>query len=878
MSKRRKSSTRHRGGGGFDEDEDAYLVPSDWEDDDDDEDWNAGGTSGRRARDLQKNLTASRGAKGAAASSSGKGKAASKQQQKQQHRAGAANTDDDDDDDEDGDDSMLMNLKDCRDMQLKPQHTDRPIWVLPDGHIYLEASSPYYHQAYDFLVAIAEPVSRPEFVHEYKLTPYSLYAAVAVSIDTDSIIKVLNRLSKTPVPDSVETFIRACTVSYGKAKLVLKHNKHYIESPFPEVLRELLKNPTVSQARLGEEEEEEVAPPPKTAGTNKTAAAGGAAASGAGSAAAAAAAAPAAGGARGGGGGAKGGAAGDGFTLTDAPQEMDVNLEYKELAREGDGDDADPDVMMGTQPGGALKNVAFRVKNSEVEHVKKAANDMEYPLMEEYDFRNDTLNPPLKIDLKANTRIRAYQEKSLSKMFGNGRARSGIIVLPCGAGKTLTGVTAASTIKKSCLVLCTSGVSVLQWKYQFQLWTDIAEKDISCFTSDIKEAINEEAGVLITTYSMISFAGQRSEIAKKIIDTITKREWGFMLLDEVHVVPARMFRKVLSVCNAHCKLGLTATLVREDDLISDLNFLIGPKLYEANWMDLTQSGYLANVQCVEAWCPMTAEFYSEYLKPGVTARQKQLLYIMNPNKTCEYLVRTHMERNDKVIIFGDNVFSLKKFATILQIPFIYGATPESERSRILGTFRVNPLVNCIGLSKVGDTSIDIPEANVIIQISSHFGSRRQEAQRLGRILRPKSNVDGGFNAFFYTLVSTDTSEMYYSSKRQQYLVDQGYTFKVVTDLANASDRSQSKLPDRKSELRVLQETLMAKTDQEEKDEKKMLDRDMDDIGEGSARGTVMRRKGNLGALSGADGSRYMEYDSRPPPKKHPLFKSRYVKM
>ncbi|CAN0433542.1 unnamed protein product, partial [Ectocarpus sp. 8 AP-2014] len=138
-----------------------------------------------------------------------------------------------------------MNLKDCRDMQLKPQHTDRPIWVLPDGHIYLEASSPYYHQAYDFLVAIAEPVSRPEFVHEYKLTPYSLYAAVAVSIDTDSIIKVLNRLSKTPVPDSVETFIRACTVSYGKAKLVLKHNKHYIESPFPEVLRELLKNPTV---------------------------------------------------------------------------------------------------------------------------------------------------------------------------------------------------------------------------------------------------------------------------------------------------------------------------------------------------------------------------------------------------------------------------------------------------------------------------------------------------------------------------------------------------------------------------------------------------------------------------------------------------------
>ncbi|CAN0081955.1 unnamed protein product [Ascophyllum nodosum] len=566
---------------------------------------------------------------------------------------------------------------------------------------------------------------------------------------------------------------------------------------------------------------------------------------------------------------------------------MDVNMEYKELAREADDDDEDPDVILGTQPGGALKNVAFRIRNSEVEHVKKAASDIEYPLMEEYDFRHDTINPSLKIDLKPNTRIRSYQEKSLSKMFGNGRARSGIIVLPCGAGKTLTGVTAASTIKKSCLVLCTSGVSVLQWKYQFQLWTDIGDKDISCFTSDMKEAINEEAGVLITTYSMISFAGQRSEITKRILDSIKGREWGFMLLDEVHVVPARMFRKVLSVCNAHCKLGLTATLVREDDLISDLNFLIGPKLYEANWMDLTQAGYLANVQCVEAWCPMTAEFYSEYLKPGVDSRQKQLLYIMNPNKfrTCEYLVRTHMERNDKIIIFGDNVFSLKKYATILGIPYIYGATPESERSRILGTFRVNPLVNCIGLSKVGDTSIDIPEANVIIQasgrqsdgISSHFGSRRQEAQRLGRILRPKSNVEGGFNAFFYTLVSTDTSEMYYSSKRQQYLVDQGYTFKVVTDLANAAERGQSKLPDRQSELRVLRDTLMAKTEQEEQDEKKTLTRDEEDIGEGSVRGTVMRRKGNFGALSGADGSRYMEYDSKPA-KKHPLFKARYVKL
>ncbi|CAM9474970.1 unnamed protein product, partial [Sphacelaria rigidula] len=231
MSSRRKA---RRSRGGLDEDEDAYLVPSDWEDDADDEDYGTGGgtAAAKRARERLGKLNESKATKNKVSKTS-------------RHQEAAKQRDDDDDDDDD-DDALLANLKDCQDMQLKAQHGDRPIWVLPDGHIYLEASSPYYHQAYDFLVAIAEPVARPEFVHEYKLTPYSLYAAVAVSIDTESIIRVLNRLSKTAVPESVVTFIRDCTLSFGKAKLVLKHNKHYIESPYPEVLRELLKNATVS--------------------------------------------------------------------------------------------------------------------------------------------------------------------------------------------------------------------------------------------------------------------------------------------------------------------------------------------------------------------------------------------------------------------------------------------------------------------------------------------------------------------------------------------------------------------------------------------------------------------------------------------------------
>jgi len=178
-------------------------------------------------------------------------------------------------------------------------------------------------------------------------------------------------------------------------------------------------------------------------------------------------------------------------------------------------------------------------------------------------------------------------------MFSNGRARSGVIVLPCGAGKTLVGITAACTIKKSIMVLCTSGVSVEQWRQQFYLWASVGGK-VCRFTSKTKDLMfntsgdQKEAGIVITTYNMMAFQGSRSNETDRIIKAIHSTDWGLLILDEVQVVPADMFRKVLAICKSHCKLGLTATLVREDQKIQDLNFLIGPKLYEANWLDLQE--------------------------------------------------------------------------------------------------------------------------------------------------------------------------------------------------------------------------------------------------------------------------------------------------
>jgi DNA excision repair protein ERCC-3 len=192
-------------------------------------------------------------------------------------------------------------------------------------------------------------------------------------------------------------------------------------------------------------------------------------------------------------------------------------------------------------------------------------------------------------------------------MFGQLRARSGIIVLPCGAGKSLTGVTAATTIKKATMILCINNVSVHQWKEQFLQFTTINEKSIRMFTAEAKESLPPptEACVVLTTYTMICYSGQRSEEGDVLINAIKEREWGLMILDEVHVAPASKFRTVLEMVNAHCKLGLTATLVREDNLIGDLNFLIGPKLYEANWMDLTQQvcwfGFCPNIFFVRSF-------------------------------------------------------------------------------------------------------------------------------------------------------------------------------------------------------------------------------------------------------------------------------------
>lgn len=716
--------------------------------------------------------------------------------------------------------------KDYRELlTLRPDSGVRPLYVAPDGHIFLETFSPVYKHAHDFLIAISEPVSRPEHLHEYKLTSYSLYAAVSVGLQTKDIIEYLKRLCKTSLPEGIIQYIQMCTLSYGKVKLVLKHNRYFVESPFADVIQKLLKDPVIQNCRLRRGDDDLLVSESHAASKAGT------------SSGAESENAPA-------------------TKNTDGQDQVPDDLsKYIEKMENDDDDDEN----------GTL--VSFEVDLKEIETLQKRCIELEYPLLAEYDFKNDTLNRDINIDLKPNAVLRPYQEKSLRKMFGKGRARSGVIVLPCGAGKSLVGVTAACTVRKRCLCLCNSAVSVEQWKAQFKMWSTADDSIICRFTSDAKDKY-ENCSIFITTFSMITHTQKRSWEGERVMEWLTTQEWGLMLLDEVHTIPAKMFRRVLSTVQAHTKLGLTATLVREDDKIADLNFLIGPKLYEANWLELQNNGYIAKVQCAEVWCPMSPEFYREYL--ACKSNKKMLFYVMNPNKfrACQFLISYHERRNDKIIVFSDNVYALKYYARKMEKPFIYGATSQGERMQILQNFKYNPRVSTIFVSKVADTSFDLPEANVLIQVSSHGGSRRQEAQRLGRILRAKKgSLVQDYNAFFYSLVSQDTMEMHFSRKRQRFLVNQGYSYKVITKLAGMEDAKLT-LNTRDEQLKLLQEVV--RVNEDEADEEGAA---AELFGKSSGTGGVVKRAGNIGAISGAAG----ESGSRSAKRaagdhKHPLFK------
>ena len=367
--------------------------------------------------------------------------------------------------------------------------------------------------------------------------------------------------------------------------------------------------------------------------------------------------------------------------------------------------------------------------------------------------------------------VRDYQRESVDTFHAGGEARggSGVIVLPCGAGKTIVGLAAMAKLQRSTLVLTTSITAVKQWHRELLDKTDLDEGAIGEYTGESKTI----APVTLATYQIVTYRPNKNEDFPHF-DIFNKRDWGLIVYDEVHLLPAPVFR-VTAEIQARRRLGLTATLVREDGHEGDVFTLIGPKKYDVPWRALESQGWIAEAACTEIRAALPESLRMEY----AVAPWRQKFRIASENPVKEELCQSLLTRyaDCRVLIIGQYLNQLRSLARRFSIPIITGQTAQVERERLYGQFRSGDLRQLI-LSKVGNFAIDLPDASVLIQISGTFGSRQEEAQRLGRILRPKVN---GQAAHFFTLVTRDTKELDFAHHRQLFLTEQGYSYEILDE-------------------------------------------------------------------------------------------------
>jgi DNA excision repair protein ERCC-3 len=404
--------------------------------------------------------------------------------------------------------------------------------------------------------------------------------------------------------------------------------------------------------------------------------------------------------------------------------------------------------------------------------IKQALIKIGYPV----DDRGGYLEgDPCAIALRDETRggapfkLRRYQVQAAEAFHAGGSVLggSGVIVLPCGAGKTVVGLKVMNLVGAKTLILTTNTVAVRQWREEILDKTGLTEADVGEYTGDHKQV----APVTITTYQMLTWRRTRSDVFEHF-GLFSRENWGLVIYDEVHLLPAPIFR-VTADLQARRRLGLTATLVREDGKEDEVFCLIGPKRYDVPWKVLEAQGFIAAASCVEVRVPLDPALKSLYA--SASARSKFRVASENPAKTrvIEHLIARH--RGGRILVIGQYINQIHHLARHLRVPLITGKTPNVERERLYEAFRRGEQQVLI-VSKVGNFAVDLPEANVAIQISGTFGSRQEEAQRLGRILRPKAD---GSAAVFYSIVTLSSRDQEFAEKRQLFLTEQGYAYEIV---------------------------------------------------------------------------------------------------
>jgi len=359
-------------------------------------------------------------------------------------------------------------------------------------------------------------------------------------------------------------------------------------------------------------------------------------------------------------------------------------------------------------------------------------------------------------------KIRKYQELAAEGFWHGG---SGVVVLPCGAGKTIVGAAAMAHAKATTLILVTNTVAARQWREELLRRTDLNEDDIGEYSGAKKEI----RPVTIATYQVMTTRKQGVYAHLDLFDAI---DWGLIIYDEVHLLPAPIFRFTADI-QSRRRLGLTATLVREDGMEGEVFSLIGPKRFDVPWKEIEAQGYIAPADCVEVRITLTDAERLNYATAEQEDRYRFCATSQTKKDVAIALARHHA--NDQVLVIGQYLEQLDQLSEALGVPVIKGETPVKERERLFALFRTGE-IKCLVVSKVANFSIDLPEATIAIQVSGTFGSRQEEAQRLGRILRPKAD---GRTARFYSLVARDTVDQDFAQNRQRFLAEQGYAYRII---------------------------------------------------------------------------------------------------
>ncbi|MFW6161272.1 MAG: DNA repair helicase XPB [Planctomycetota bacterium] len=419
-----------------------------------------------------------------------------------------------------------------------------------------------------------------------------------------------------------------------------------------------------------------------------------------------------------------------------------------------------------------IDELSARVRPDRRGHLKQALIRVGYPVE---DLAGYTPGDPLAIDLRQTTRegqpfaVRAYQQEAADVFFAGGSERggSGVIVLPCGAGKTIVGLAAMAKVRAHTLILCTNITAVRQWRRELLDKTTLGDDQLGEYSGEAKDL----EPVTIATYQILTYRKRKSE-AFPHFAIFNARNWGLIIYDEVHLLPAPVFRITAEIQSCR-RLGLTATLVREDKKEDDVFSLIGPKRYDVPWKVLEKQGWIATAECTEVRVPLPEELRMSYAL--ASGRDKFRIASENPAKLTVLDELLDRHRGDRVLIIGQYLDQLHRIARQTGAPIITGSTPNSEREVLYEQFRTGE-VEVLIVSKVGNFAIDLPDANVAVQASGTFGSRQEEAQRLGRILRPKAD---GSLARFYSLVTRDSRDQEFAANRQLFLTEQGYTYRIA---------------------------------------------------------------------------------------------------